>query len=583
MASSPHALSTGFVLLLAGSVLALSSCSTTAARGKADREVYRLLDKVRAKEKLEDAEFTIDTPYSGRDPSSIAPAEILEDRASAQSRKISIDDALSLAVAHSREFQERREKLYLTALRYSGVRHEFRPQFFAGSQGSKRWLPADNGDGTSDTFAEVNTAAGVSQFLATGARFAVDFTNDLLRYYTGDPVRSAVSVFSLNLTQPLLRDTGHRIATENLTQAFRDVVYEVRDYTHYQAEFSRDVVVSYFQLLQARDRVANAYHDYQSRLKTTEFLRARAVDRENPLVVRKAEQAQLTAKNGYVDAVVRFRDSLDTYKLRLGIPVPTALRLDSRELDRLKSTGLVPLNISPDAALALALDHRLPLLNEIDRFEDARRKIVVAADALEPGLKFAGNMDFLSEKPLNYLDFSASNLRADMALQLDLPVNQKLDRNAYRTALVLFEKELRSLGLTMDTLRQSINRGIRQLEQFSLNYAIQLQAVEQARLRVEGAELKLEAGTAILRDLEEAQDSLLLAQNAVTAALVNHLQARLNLLVDLGILDWEDARFWLSSGNRKVTIPRTGPGDRAQESILRGDGVIPPDELFPDS
>lgn len=548
--------------------------------------MYSLLDKVRGHERIDDESFSIDTTYSGRKPGEVESQEVLKDRAKGSSRKIGIEEALSLAIANSREFQARRERLYLTALTYTGVRHQFRPHLFAGANGSKTWLPRGtrgSGDGTSDTFAAVNSDLGASQALVTGANVAVSFVNDILRYYTGDPRRKAFSTINLNLVQPLLRGTGHRIAAEKLTQSLRNVVYEARDFSHYQSEFSRDVVVSYFRLLQSRDSVTNAYSDYQSRLKTTEYLRARAVDRENPLMARKAEQAELSAKNRYVDAVIRFRDALDAYKLRLGIPIPTNLRLEGNELKRLRATGLVPFSISAPDALALALDRRLPLRNEMDRFEDARRQIVVAADALEPGLTFVGNAAFLSDKPLNFADFSFANLEADVALQLDLPVNRKLERNAYRTALIRFEEEIRSLGLTMDTLRRDIDRGIRRLEQYSLNYGIQREAVEQARLRVDGTQLKLEAGTAILRDLEEAQDSLLLAQNAVTAALVDHLEARLNLLVDLGVLDWEKEAFWLSSNASKVKLPPAGAPRQGRDSILRDDEVIPPNELFPES
>lgn len=564
----------------------LCSCSIPATKKWADSEVYRVLEKVRGREHLEDRDFTIDTTYSGRKPESLEPSEILNDRAVAASQKISIDEALTLAVEHSREFQARRERLYLTALTYTGVRHQFRPHLFGSSDASKSWLPQGTrgkGRGTSDTFAEVQTEAGATQTLLDGASLAVSFVNDILRYYTGDPRRKAFSTINFDLVQPLLRGAGRRIAAEKLTQSFRNVVYEVRDYTQYQAEFSRDVVVAYFRLLQSRDSVFNAFNDYRSRVKTTEYLRARSVDRENPLMARKAEQAELSSKNRYIDAIMRFRDSLDAYKLRLGIPISTKLRLDSTELDRLRKTGLVSLKVSQKSAISLALEHRFPLINEIDQFDDARRQLVVTADALKPGLTFVGNAALLSEKPLNFADFRFSDLQADVALQLDLPVNRKLERNAYRTALVRFEEEIRTLALTMDTLRRDIERNLRQLEQYSLNYGIQKQAVEEARLRVDGTQLKLEAGTAILRDLEEAQDSLIAAQNAVTAALVDHLEARLNLLVNIGILDWEKSRFWLSSNASKVEIPRASSSDAASQGIMRDGEVIPPNELFPDS
>jgi len=569
--------------LLAASAVLLCSCQTTGARSRADRETYGVLDRIRKEQRLEGEDFTIDTSFSEADPQSIDPGAILSQRGEGKARQVSIHDSIGLAIDHSRDYQDRREQLYLTALTYTGERHRFRRQWFAGTLGRKTWLPRTDGDGTSETFVEVDTAFGVDHALVTGAEIGISIVNDLLRFYTGDPRRAAISVLNFNVVQPLLRGTGHRVAAEQLTQSFRNVIYETRDYTHFQSQFVRDVVVSYFRLLQDKDGVFNAYNDYTSRVKATEYLQARAVDRENPLDVRQAEQAELSAKNRYIDSVVRYRDSVDAFKLRLGIPIPTRLRLNDDELTRLRGRGLVALDVSRETAVNTALRYRLPLLNEIDRFEDAQRRIIVAADALEADLVVVGNASFLSEAPLDYTDFSFSNLEADVALQLDLPVNRKFERNAYRASLVQFQEEIRSLGLTMDTLRRDIDRRLRQLDQFELNYSIQQKSVAQARLRVEGAQLKLAAGTAIFRDLEEAQDALIQAQNAVTAALVDHLEARLNLLVTLGILDWEQDRFWLSTSAGRIELPRADRREEVEQSILRGDEVIPPDELFSDS
>ena len=44
--------------------------------------------------------------------------------------------------------------------------------------------------------------------------------NDILRYYTGDPRRSLISILTVNLSQPLLRGFGrNNPLVENLTQA----------------------------------------------------------------------------------------------------------------------------------------------------------------------------------------------------------------------------------------------------------------------------------------------------------------------------------------------------------------------------
>ena len=52
--------------------------------------------------------FTIDTRYSGRDPNTILPAEIIEDRTTTNRRSLTIDQVLDLAVRNSREYQTRK-------------------------------------------------------------------------------------------------------------------------------------------------------------------------------------------------------------------------------------------------------------------------------------------------------------------------------------------------------------------------------------------------------------------------------------------------------------------------------------------
>ena len=50
--------------------------------------------------------------------------------------------------------------------------------------------------------------------------------------------------------------------------------------------------------------------------------------------------------------------------------------------------GLLPVGISDEGGYELAAAKRLDLLNVIDKFEDAKRKVYVARDKLRPGLLF---------------------------------------------------------------------------------------------------------------------------------------------------------------------------------------------------
>jgi outer membrane protein TolC len=73
---------------------------------------------------------------------------------------------------------------------------------------------------------------------------------------------------------------------------------------------------------------------------------------------------------------------------------------------------------------------------------------------------------------------------------------------------------------------------------------IQAQAVALAEKRVKSISLFMEAGRAETRDLLEAQDALLAAQNNLTAARVNYRIAELEIQRDMGVLMVTDTGLW---------------------------------------
>ena len=68
----------------------------------------------------------------------------------------------------------------------------------------------------------------------------------------------------------------------------------------------------------------------------------------------------------------------------------------------------------------------------------------------------------------------------------------------------------------------------RELERLRNAYRIQLETLAQAQKSVESTEMLMAASRATTRDVLDAQASLLTAQNAVTAALIDHTIQRLN-------------------------------------------------------
>jgi outer membrane protein TolC len=355
------------------------------------------------------------------------------------------------------------------------------------------------------------------------------------------------------------------------------VVYAVRNYSFFQNEFALEIVNDYFALLAEKDVIRNRYTNYLGRVQSTKRLEARANDRERLSDVDQARQAELTAKNNYVNSVATFRTSLDQFKIKLGLPVGEVIYLEDSTLDEMERNGLVPAPLDADAAYRIAVHKQLQILNAIDKFEDTKRKVRVAVDSLRADLNLAGKVSVDSARPTDYTRFRDDNLAASAGLDLNLPLDRLNERNDYRAALVTFEAELRSLTLTFDNLQENIDRGLRTLDQRRQNYEIQKNALELANRRVASTTLLLEAGRAEVRDLVDAQDAQISAENAVTAALVDYQQVRLQLMLDIGALDTTKPKFWLADHLAGFVLQETaGPAGPASTE----QGVLPPEEYF---
>jgi outer membrane protein TolC len=549
--------------------LILSGCKSYYRRS-ADKEVYKIIQQKEKAALGHTNAFSIDTRYSQRKPDDIKAQEIIADRMQEAKQTLTLPEALHIALTNNRQYQLRKEQLYLSALTLTRERFEFVPQFFArtGVRGGRE------SDG--DKSIGVPTAVGVEQVFKTGGRVGLDLANDLFRFYTGGGRSdSAVSTIALTLSQPLLRGAGAKIAAENLTQAERNVIYEIRSFSYFQDTFAFDIVTTYLRLVQQRDTVINQYSNYLSRVSLRERAVALAVDRLAPFQADLATQEELTARNSYILAVERYRNALDAFKITLGLPAGFEIRLDEKVLAELEAVGLLPVPLSDEQSIRLALERRPDLLNEIDSFEDSKRKIVVAADRLKPDLLLFADASLVSQGETDYARFDLNDYRLNGGAQLDLPLNRKLERNNYRSSIITFERQLRTLSLFLDQLKTDVREDLRTLDQSRQSYDIQVRAKALADRRVENSELLLQAGRLQVRDVVDAQTARVQAYNAATAALVDYHLTRMRLLLDLGVLKTQRERFWLDAGELPKTQEAVTPAPAAVSNQL-----ITPEELF---
>ncbi|HIJ65014.1 MAG TPA: TolC family protein [Candidatus Hydrogenedentes bacterium] len=591
------------VLLL----MAVGGCTTTQFVDSADREVYALLTKMSAGVPGMNPNFTIEEveiSLEGMPTREVATederqeleflGEALEDELGAP--VISLEKALEIAVKNGRDYQARKESLYLSALAYSLTRQEYGPIFRGNADGalsvttkditkmSAKAQVADAAPGAARQIAALtgtpgelltayanlveaavditdanaphiaieqerrlsgSTSLGASVLMKGGARIALALTSNFLRYLTGDPRTATSSALSATIQQPLLGAERHA-ARENLTQAERDLLYSIRDFTRYRKKFSIGIASDYYRVLESRESVRNNWQSYRKFQR--ELARSRAeveAGLKTLTELGRTEQEELSSRNAWVTALEAYQDSLDSFKIRLGLPTSTGLVLDANELTRFIEQGLMPApDFTLEDAIQVARAARLDYYIQRDRLEDAARHLALATDDLKPDIGLTLGASANTTPGENVLDFDFKRYAWSLGATLDPKLNRKRVRNRIRGALIAYAQAQRSFDEYEDNLELALRSSWRALKQAEISYEIQKRAVQVNEERVHELELKREMGTVSTLDVNDAEIARVNARNALSRAAVDHTLAYLQLWLDMGILYIKEDGQW---------------------------------------
>lgn len=471
-------------------------------------------------------------------------------------RILSLEAALDLAFRHSREYQTQKERLYLEALSLTLDRYRYAPIFSAVGGSEIQWDAEDQfvtdmqdltGMREVSATETINsgTSLGARMLLRSGGAVALNLTSNLTRFLTGDPSEVASSALIGSFTQPLLRDFGRRVETETLLQAERDLLYQLRSFTRFRKELAVRIASQYFSVLLNRETARNNFDGLNSNNLSLE--REQAFQQEGLrtlLQVGRLEQSALQADLRWNASIVRYKRSLDNFKLLLGLDANLNIMLDDNEMELITETGMDRPDISLEEATAMAVRTRLDLYTALDQVQDAARKIDVAANALIPALDFS----FVAEVPdspsntLGELDFENAVYRA--GLNLELPLDTKAQRNDYRRALIDYEVATRNYLLTQDTIILDVIDAWRRMDQARQAYEISLASVQINERRVEEAELRAELGLGDVQDTVDSLNDLTEAQTELVSSIVDHNIAKLEFWRDVGLLYVDDSGQW---------------------------------------
>ena len=256
---------------------------------------------------------------------------------------------------------------------------------------------------------------------------------------------------------------------------------------------------------------------------------------------------------------------LDDYMKRLAQQLEVlqaGLRVEAIALNRfqLEDSDEFP---AIERVVELGLESRHDLMNSRAQVMDLRRKVEIAANALESTL----NISFQGRSGLGGVNTQPVN---SASAQFTTPLDQIDERNAYNTSLITYQRQRRSYMLAEDTIKQAIRQNWRQLKLREYRLEIDRTAVRNAALQYDSASLQATAaaqGNAL--NLIQALNSVVNAQNTLVQDWILYETNRLNIFQNMGIMQldprgvWDDPYYQKLSmfqGDGEIVLPATAPG-----------------------
>lgn len=221
---------------------------------------------------------------------------------------------------------------------------------------------------------------------------------------------------------------------------------------------------------------------------------------------------------------------------------------------RVELIHLNPFNMTMTEATNMGLENRLDLMNSRATVMDLRRKIEVSGNSLLGilNLRFEGDVNtrglLQNTQPLEFIG-SESSYRA--GINFTAPLDQVTQRNAYRTALIAYQRARRDYMLAEDTVKFEIRNAWRQVTTGRETFEYQRQSVRIAARQfdqtVETTTKNPDTGSTANSGLNliQALNGVLNAQNGLISNWVTYETNRLNIHRDMGIMQIDETGLWL--------------------------------------
>lgn len=305
---------------------------------------------------------------------------------------LTIDEAFRLALINNRAYQNNLENVYLAAIPVTLQRFAFMPQFYAGlGRANAAVTPTGVVGGLGMTFPaagvnpqdvfsysthatgapastlSIGTVAGFGKVFQNGMSLAAGFANQVVFNFFGhDSKQPRVQSFlPLNLMMPFLRGGGRAVTLEPLTQAERNLVYQVRTFALFRQQFTvatlvggsiqnfgsavptlgfigggNDPVIGYVNLLEDVQTLENDRRNiatFEQLLRVFKELKEGESSGLTQLQVDQVENNLQSARGRYITDRNQFRNDMDGFKQQMGLPPDTPMLPDRSLTQRFKT------------------------------------------------------------------------------------------------------------------------------------------------------------------------------------------------------------------------------------------------------
>jgi len=483
--------------------------------------------------------------------------------------KLTLETSLQIAAAYNRSYQQKKETIFRYSLDLD-LQHDSFRNTYSGLFSS--FIQSNQSKGNVSTAVANSFSPGVTRRLKNGAQLAGKLAFDVSRLLSTNKASATGVLFDTSISIPLLSGSGKHIVTEGLKQAERNLIYEIWEFERQKRSLAVSISSSFLSTLQLEDRLNNAAANYQRAILSAK--RARRMSEAGRLPdnqVSQAKQRELEARQSWVRAEEQFQQSLDSFKLSLGLPTDSNINLDRSilknlnekytknlipkekqinytekdgqiELIKPNQTGGGPLELDEGEAIKIALDKRLDLLVSQYKVEDSQRRVIIARGRLDPELNLvasysAGGRRGVGSATSNNTSLDLDHGTATGGLTFELPWEKTAESHAFRESYINLESSLRSFQLLEDEIKLDIRNSLRSLIQNRTSILIQQNALKLAYRRVDSTNLFLQAGRIAIRDVLEAQDDLVTAQDRLTNAIVSYRLSELAMQRDMGVLE----------------------------------------------